>query len=114
VRRLAQQRQRVASCHWHRPLHRRGGRSSRDFLNPACITDPCALLGGEYTERGLCYGGGRIQAEKLAQARAIARLNARGVCGDSDAFFGITPSAACECFRQPTGSLLDDLKDLGG
>lgn len=60
-------------------------RSTRSGLNQLCLVDGKALLPNPWYTKQECRTGrtGNIEAEAIAQARAIARLDLQGVHGDA-------------------------------
>lgn len=71
-------------------------RSTRSGLQPDCLTAPKALQLNPLYAKTECHGGRGVQAEAIAQARAIARLNAGGVYGDHGPTGGITANLQWE------------------
>ncbi|WP_461022372.1 VWD domain-containing protein, partial [Thalassiella azotivora] len=71
-------------------------RSTRSGLQADCITGPKALSPNGLYHRTECRGGRGVQAEAIAQARAIAQLNARAPYGDPPAAGGVNPNLQWE------------------
>lgn len=86
--------------------------STRGYVDPVCITDARSRT---VYSIGDCKAGG-IQAEAMAQARAVSQLNAAGVYGDV-AVGGVTANLQWETVipggRRPD-LLLYDRKNPGG
>ncbi|MGH8894917.1 MAG: hypothetical protein ACRDWY_16690 [Actinomycetes bacterium] len=79
-------------------------RSTRSGLQPVCVIAPKALQPNPWYTPTECRGGRGVQAEAIAQARAIAKLNAAGVHGEEGPPGGITPNLQWEV-RYPGGRI---------
>jgi hypothetical protein len=76
-------------------------RTTRGRINPVCLDDRALISPGVEYGMTECRLGPGIQAEAVAQARAIMRFNAAGYAGDTS-FSGVTPNIQWEV-ESPAG-----------
>ncbi len=109
---------RTTQCVAGKGRRTRGGGRTTGVSFAQCITEPRARQPGATYRLSECKGSTKtMQAEAVAQARAIAQLNAAGVYGDSAPTGGITPNLQWETTLPSGGEpdlLLYDRNDPSG
>ncbi|HST48548.1 VWD domain-containing protein [Jatrophihabitans sp.] len=87
-------------------------RSTRGFLRPECF-DTRALTPDQLYRLGECKGLTTIQAEAIAQTRAIVRFNSQSVFGDSAPLGSVTANLQWEVsYPKPAGAATGGRVDI--